>query len=91
MWRGFNKLTQHSRFNLIHNWSFRLSTLIRLPLKWYHKQDIVRVIEQDKRCYLEIEQLLLNNENFEHFHQEELDRLDLAGRQLFGMTVSQTD
>lgn len=87
MWRGFKKLTQHSRFKLIHNWSFRLSTLIRLPLEWYRKQDIVRVIEQDKRCYLEIEQLLFKNENFEHFHQEELDRLDLAGRQLFGMTI----
>jgi hypothetical protein len=83
LWRGFNRLVEHPRFNMIKGWQSRLTSVLRARIAWYHSQNIVRVLERDPRSYIQIESLLFKTENWEHFHQEEIDRLDDAAERLF--------
>ena len=76
LWRGFNRLVEHPRFNMIEGWQSRLSAVLRARIAWYRSENIVRVLERDPRSYIQIESLLFRAENWEHFHQEEIDRID---------------
>jgi hypothetical protein len=84
LWRGFSRLTEHPRFGRIDGWQPRLTSIIRAPMSWYHRETIARVLERDPRSYVQIEALLLRATNWEHFHQDEIDRLDAAAEKLFG-------
>jgi hypothetical protein len=83
LWRGFNRLTEHPRFNMIKGWRSDLASVLRTPVAWYHSQGIVRVLERDPRSYILIESMLFKTANWEHFHRDEIDRLDDAAERLF--------
>lgn len=83
LWRGFNRLAEHPRFDMIEGWQSRLASVLQAPIAWYHSQDIVRVLERDPRSYILIESRLFRAANWEHFYQDEIDRLDSAAERLF--------
>lgn len=83
LWRGFDRLAEHPRFGMIEGWQSRLASVLHTPIARYHSQNIVRVLERDPRSYILIESLLFKAENWEHFHQDEIDRLDDASERLF--------
>jgi hypothetical protein len=81
--RGFKRLSEHPRFGMIEGWQSRLALLLHVPLSWYWRQDIVRVLERDPRSYVHIESLLFKAENWEHFYRDEIDWLDESAERLF--------
>lgn len=83
LWRGFRELTKHPRFSSISEWMHLLEQVLQTRIRWHHAQDIVRVLERDPRSYILIESRLFRAENWEHFYQEEIDRLDDAAERLF--------
>lgn len=83
LWRGFNRLSEHPRFPMIKGWQSGLISVLPAPMSWYRTQNIVRVLERDPRSYILIESRLFKAENWEHFHWDEIDRLDNAGEKLF--------
>jgi hypothetical protein len=56
-------------------------------MRWYHADNIVRVLERDPRSYILIESRLFKAANWEHFHQDEIDRLDNAAERLFAQLL----
>jgi HEAT repeat protein len=82
LWRGFKRLTENPRFEMIEGWQSRLASVLQVPLA-YHGEDIVRVLERDPRSYSLIESRLFRATNWQHFHQDEIDRLDAAAERLF--------
>lgn len=82
-WRAFRSLTNHSRFEHIKDWFSLLSPVIYTPLPWYHKQDVTRILEQDSRFYIQLEPLLFKSEDWEHFYESEIERLQEAAERLF--------
>jgi hypothetical protein len=89
LWQGFNRLAEHERFGKIEAWSSRLASVLRTPISWYHSQSIVRVLERDPRSYIQIECLLFRAESWEHFHRDEIDRLDDAAERLFSQLLEE--
>jgi hypothetical protein len=89
LWRGFNRLAEHPRFNMIEGWRSRLASVLRLQIASYRSENIVRVLERDPRSYIQIESLLFKTANWEHFHQDEIDRLDDAAERLFSQLVEE--
>lgn len=87
LWRGFNRLAEHPRFNMIDGWQSRLAAVLRAPMQWHHAENIVRVLERDPRSYILVESRLFKAENWEHFHQDEIDRLDSAAERLFAQLL----
>jgi hypothetical protein len=87
LWRGFNRLAEHPRFNSIDGWQSRLAAVLRAPMRWYRAENIVRVLERDPRSYILIESRLFKAMNWEHFHQDEIDRLDNAADRLFAQLL----
>ncbi len=83
LWRGFKRLTENPRFEMIEGWQSRLAAVLQVPLGWSHAEDIVRVLERDPRSYTLIESRLFRATNWHHFHQDEIDRLDAAAERLF--------
>jgi hypothetical protein len=83
LWRGFREITEHPRFTSISGWMSLLEQVLQTRIQWLHAQDIVRVLERDPRSYILIESRLFKAENWEHFYQEEIDRLDDAAERLF--------
>ena len=83
LWRGFNRLAEHPRFGMIEGWQSRLASVLQMPLAWYRGENIVRVLERDPRSYTPIESRLFRATNWQHFHQDEIDRLDVAAERLF--------
>ena len=83
LWRGFNRLAEHPRFGMIEGWQSRLASVLQMPLAWYRGENIVRVLERDPRSYTLIESRLFRATNWQHFHQDEIDRLDVAAERLF--------
>ena len=83
LWRGFNRLVEHPRFTMIEGWQSSLSSVLSAPMSWYHTENIVRVLERDPRSYILIESRLFKAANWEHFHWDEIDRLDDAAEKLF--------
>jgi hypothetical protein len=83
LWRGFNQLARHPRFEMIAGWQSRLAPLLRVRLDWFHRENIVRILEKNPRSYILIEAQLFRATNWYHFHQGEIDRLDAAAERLF--------
>jgi hypothetical protein len=83
LWRGFNRLSEHPRFPMIKGWQSSLASVLPAPMSWYRAENIVRVLERDPRSYILIEARLFKAVNWEHFHWDEIDRLDNAGEKLF--------
>jgi hypothetical protein len=83
LWRGFNRLAEHPRFDRIKGWQSSLAALLQTPMAWFRAENLVRVLERDLRSYILIESWLFKATNWEHFHWDEIDRLDDAGEKLF--------
>ncbi|UGY07441.1 AAA family ATPase [Bradyrhizobium quebecense] len=86
LWRGVARLSEHARFDQIEGWQAGLASIIHMPLSQYHRETIARVLERDPRSYIQIESLLLRAANWEHFREDEIDRLDVAAERLFAHT-----
>jgi hypothetical protein len=87
LWRGFKRLIDHPRFEMIDGWQSRLALVLQAQLAWYNAEDIVRALERDPRSYTLIESRLFRATNWVHFHQDEIDRLDAAAERLFPMLL----
>jgi hypothetical protein len=87
LWRGFNRLSEHPRFNMIEEWQPRLAEVLRVPMSWWRAENVVRVLERDPRSYILIESRLFRTVNWEHFHRDEIDRLDDAADRLFNQIL----
>jgi hypothetical protein len=83
LWRGFARLSEHPRFGEISDWPHQLEALLRAPMAWYHAQSIVRVLERDLGSYTLIEARLFKEANWEHYREDEVERLDHAAEALF--------
>ncbi|WP_316186685.1 MULTISPECIES: HEAT repeat domain-containing protein [unclassified Bradyrhizobium] len=83
LWRGFNQLARHPRFEMIAGWQSRLAPLLGARLDWFHRENILRVLEKSPRSYLIIESQLFRATNWRHYQQDEIDRLDAAAERLF--------
>lgn len=84
LWRAFNDLAGHPRFDLIEDWQGLLTPVLQGPLRWYEKQKVLRVLERDPRSYIQIESMLFKSEDWEHFNESEIERLEKAAERLFG-------
>lgn len=87
IWRGFNYITNHQRFEFIPNLVSGLTKVLKSDLMYFHKQDILRILEQYPSSYITIEYQLLNTSNFENSFNDEIDRLDDAAEKLFHRSV----
>jgi hypothetical protein len=83
LWRGFARLSEHPRFDAIPDWPQQLEAVLRGPMAWYHAQSIVRVLERDSGSYTLIEARLFKEANWEHYREDEVERLDRAAEALF--------
>lgn len=83
LWRGFNQLVRHPRFEKIAEWQSRLAPLMQARLDWLNSESILRVLERSPRSYRLIESQLFKATNWHHSHQDEIDRLDAAAERLF--------
>jgi hypothetical protein len=83
LWRGFNQLTRHPRFELIAGWQTRLAMLLQVQLSWYRRDTIIEVLGRSPRCYLLIEAELLKIKNWRHFNCDPIDQLDAMAERLF--------
>lgn len=84
LWRAFNDLAGHPRFDLIEDWQGLLTPVLQGPLRWYEKQTVLRVLERDPRSYIQIESMLFKSDDWEHFNESEVERLERAAERLFG-------
>jgi hypothetical protein len=91
LWRGFARLREHPRFDGILDWPQQLEAVLRAPMAWYHAQSIVRVLERDSGSYTLIEARLFKEANWEHYREDEVDRLDRAAEALFSQTPDSRD
>jgi HEAT repeats len=89
LWRGFSRLAEHPRFSLIDSWASHLTSVLQANLSWFRKQTIARVLERDPKSYIQIEALLLREANWQHFLQDEIDRLDAAAEDLFSQFLEE--
>jgi hypothetical protein len=89
LWRGFRRLTEHPRFDNISEWIPLLEKALWAPVRWFHAQNIVRVLERDPRSYVLVESRLFKSENWEHFNVDEIDRLDDAAERLFKILLEE--
>jgi hypothetical protein len=86
LWRALNYLKSNPRFSHIPDYDFRLAELLRLNIPWYKKNDIIEILANSPRVYCNMESLLMKAAPFEHYFQDEVDRLDRAGQQLFQLS-----
>lgn len=86
LWRGFARLNEHSRFDAIPDWPQQLQVVLTAPMAWHHAQSIVRVLERDSGSYVLIEARLVKEANWEHYQEDEVERLDRAAEALFRQT-----
>jgi hypothetical protein len=86
LWRGFARLIEHPLFTMVTDWPQQLERVLIAPMAWFHAQDIVRVLERDPGSYTVIEQRLFKECNWEHYRQDEVERLDQAAETLFVQT-----
>jgi hypothetical protein len=86
LWRGFARLKEHPHFRDVEGWRKTLENVLPANMRWYHQQDIVRVLEGDPGSYVTIESRLSREENWVHFNRCEIDSLDEAAERLFHET-----
>jgi hypothetical protein len=83
LWRGFARLKEHPRFREVAGWRKTLENVLIANMRWFHKQNILRVLEDDPGSYVTIESQLSREENWDHFLHSEIDALDKAADRLF--------
>jgi len=83
VWRAFRDLTEHPQFEHIEARHGLLSRVLHTPLPWYDKQQVTRVFERDSGSYIQLESLLFRSEDWEHFYEDEIERLQEAAERLF--------
>jgi hypothetical protein len=86
LWRGLARLREHPRFREVAGWRQTLENVLAANMRWFHKQDIVRVLEGDPGSYVTVESRLSREENWVHFNRCEIDSLDEAAEKLFQET-----
>lgn len=79
-------LTPRSR--IIPDYDFRLIELLYLNLKWFHKNDIVKILTTSPRSYCQLETMLFRAAPFEHYSDDDVEVLDRACSALFRATSS---
>ncbi len=84
LWRGFARLSEHPHFGAIPDWPQQLEAVLRTPMAWYRVQSIMRVLERDPGSYVLVESRLFKEANWEHYLEDEVERLDRAAEALFG-------
>ena len=84
LWRGFKYLVKHPRFNYIHNWQSMLEGVSHSNIAFFHKADLFQVLERSPSSYTLIESELFKVPNWEHFWNDEAEKLDSAAEMLFG-------
>jgi hypothetical protein len=83
LWRAFNRLIEHPRFDLIEGWQPRLTEVLSVPMAWYRAENIVQALERSPRSYALIEMRLFKAVNWMHRHRDEIDQLDDAAERWF--------
>ncbi len=86
LWRGFARLREHPRFRDVAGWRKTLENVLAANMRWFHKQDIMRALEDDPGSYVTVEGRLSWEENWVHFNRCEIDSLDEAAERLFHET-----
>jgi hypothetical protein len=86
LWHGFHRLTEHPRFDAISNWPQLLESLLVNPMHPNRFQSIMRVLERNAASYALIEMRLFKEANWEHYLEDEVERLDRAAEALFVRT-----
>ncbi|MGZ3240052.1 MAG: hypothetical protein ACXU7Z_06480, partial [Burkholderiaceae bacterium] len=86
IWRGFARLKEHPRFRQVAGWRKTLENVLAANMRWFHKQDIMRVLESDPGSYVCIELRMSREEDWVHFNRSEIDTLDTAADKLFHET-----
>lgn len=81
--RGFARLREHPRFCEVVGWRKTLEKILATNMRWFHKQNIMRVLEGDPGSYVIVESRLAREENWVHFSRSEIDALDEAAERLF--------
>lgn len=81
--RGFARLREHPRFCEVTGLRKTLENVLSANIRWFHKQEIMRVLEGDPSSYVTVERQLLREENWHHFMHSEIDALDEAAERLF--------
>ena len=83
-WRTFQVLSGHPRFTYISDWRRQLAPVLYSPrLIWYHRMDVIRVIERDPRSYIQLENVRSKSKDWDHFVEEEIDYLEETCERLF--------
>jgi hypothetical protein len=83
LWRALGYLRSHPRFQLVPGYADRLIELLHHSMKSWHKDDIVRILIESPRSYARLECSLFRAAPFEHYHEDEVERLDAAADRLF--------
>ncbi|MDI3288365.1 AAA family ATPase [Polyangium sp. 15x6] len=83
LWRAFGSLRAHPRFRQIRDYDLRLMELLLIPMRWFNKDDLVRILLDCPRSYARLETMLFKSASFEHWYEDEVDRLDAAADALF--------
>ena len=90
VWRTFHVLSGHPRFTYISDWRRQLApVLYSRRLVWYHRMDVVRVMERDPRSYIQLENVRSKSQDWEHFVEEEIDYVEEACERLFSNCKSE--
>ena len=87
LWRGFARLKEHPRFRQVPGWRKTLENVLPASMRWFHRQDILRVLEGDPGSYVTVESRLSREENWMHFNRSEIESLDEAAERLFHATT----
>lgn len=93
LWRAFSTLTRHPRFsNAVPDHDLRLMELLQQSnLTWFHKRDVVEALARSRRTYAFHESMLLRAAPYEHYHRDEVDRLDDAADALFSQAADEAE
>lgn len=83
LWRALGRLSGHPRFALVRDHESQLAAIRGLPIPWFHKREITQILERSPHAYTDIEAMLFKAAEFEHWFEDEVDRLDDAADRLF--------
>lgn len=87
LWRAFNCLRKHPRFNNIPDYDLRLLEILNCNIYWIYRDDIITTLRDSPRCYIKIEEMLMKATPFEHRLWDEVDNLDKIADNLFKQTI----
>ena len=86
--RAVHSLIKHPRFSAIPHIATKLEELMRLSLPDYETRAVLTAFASHPRAYITLEELLLRTVVFEHYHEDQVDRLDDAADRLFASTTA---